>query len=57
MATKRPLLKGADRRERIEALLALRADKYAQAHLTVDTTELTLEQVVDQIVAAVDKSR
>ena len=55
--SKRPLLKGPHRRERIEALLALRADNYAQAHIIVDTSELTLEQVVDQIVAAVDKSR
>ena len=51
---KRPLLKGPNRRERIEELMACRADKYAQAHLTVDTSDLTLEQVVDQIVAAVD---
>lgn len=55
--TKRPLLKGPNRRERIEALLALRADKYAQAHVTVDTSELTLDQVVDRIVAAVDNFR
>jgi cytidylate kinase len=33
-------------------MLALRADKYAQAHVTVDTSELTLDQVVEQIVAA-----
>jgi shikimate kinase len=50
--TKRPLLKGPNRRERIEELLKLRADKYAQAHITVDTSALTLEQVVEQIVAA-----
>ena len=56
--TKRPLLiKGPNRREQIEALLALRADKYAQAHVTVDTSGLTLDQVVDQIVAAVDNFR
>lgn len=52
--TKRPLLKGPNRRERIEELLSIRADKYAQAHVTVDTSELTLEQVVDRIVAAVE---
>jgi shikimate kinase len=46
------LLKGPNRRERIEELLKLRADKYAQAHITVDTSALTLEQVVEQIVAA-----
>jgi shikimate kinase len=51
-STKRPLLKGPNRRERVEAMLALRADKYAQAHVTVDTSELTLDQVVEQIVAA-----
>jgi len=52
--TKRPLLKGPDRRERIEELLKVRADRYAHAHATVDTSGLTLEQVVDRIVAAVD---
>jgi len=53
--TKRPLLKGPNRRERIEELLQQRADKYAQAQITIDTSELTLQQVVDQIVSAVDK--
>ena len=52
--TKRPLLRGPNRRERIEELLRLRAEKYAQAHVTVDTSNLTLDQVVDQILAAVD---
>jgi shikimate kinase len=52
--TKRPLLKGPNRRERIEELVKLRADKYAQAHVTVDTSDLTLDQVVDRIVAAMD---
>jgi shikimate kinase len=48
---KRPLLKGANRRERVAELMQQRESKYAQAHFTVDTSELTLEQVVDQIVA------
>ena len=52
--TKRPLLKGNNRRERAEELLRLREPRYAQAHLTVDTSELTLEEVVDEIVEAVD---
>lgn len=52
--SKRPLLRGPNRRERIEELLKLRAEKYAQAHVTVDTSNLTLDQVVDQIVAAVN---
>ena len=48
---KRPLLKGANRRERVAELMQQRESKYAQAHFIVDTSELTLEQVVDQIVA------
>ena len=54
---KRPLLKGPNRRERIEELLAQRAEQYAQAHITVDTSALTLEQVVERIVAAVDGNK
>jgi shikimate kinase len=46
----RPLLKGVAPRERIEELLATRAARYAQAHATIDTDELTLSQVVDKIV-------
>ncbi len=49
-STKRPLLKGADRRERIEGLLKSRQARYAQAHVTIDTGELTLNQVVDKII-------
>jgi shikimate kinase len=52
--TKRPLLKGTNRRERVEELLRPREPRYAQAHLTIDTSELTLEQVVNQIVEAVE---
>ena len=52
--TKRPLLKGPNRRERVEELLKQRANKYAQAHIIVDTSQLTLQQVVDQIVSAVE---
>jgi len=52
--TKRPLLKGPNRRERIEELLKQRADKYAQAHITIDTSELTLQQVVDELVRSVE---
>lgn len=48
---KRPLLKGANRHERVAELMQQRESKYAQAHFIVDTSELTLEQVVDQIVA------
>jgi shikimate kinase len=48
--TTRPLLKGADRRERIEELANQRRERYAQAHLTIDTGDLTLSQVVDKII-------
>jgi shikimate kinase len=50
----RPLLKGADRRERIEELLHSRQARYAQAHFTIDTGALTLAQVVDKIVEIVN---
>lgn len=46
---KRPLLKGADRRERVEDLMQQRERKYAQAHFTIDTSNLTMEQVADKI--------
>jgi shikimate kinase len=46
----RPLLKGADRRERIEKLANARRERYAQAHVTIDTGDLTLTQVVDKII-------
>jgi len=49
--SKRPLLKGPDRRERIERLLQEREEKYALADSSVDTSELTVDQVVDKIIA------
>ena len=48
---KRPLLKGTSRRERIEELLQQREKKYAMAHVSVDTSDLTVDQVVDKIIA------
>lgn len=47
---KRPLLKGNNRQERIEQLLNDRQKKYSQAHLSVDTSDATIEQVVDKII-------
>jgi shikimate kinase len=49
---KRPLLKGINRKERIEELKSQREKNYAQAHLCVDTSESTIDQVVDRIVEA-----
>ncbi len=45
----RPLLQGPDRLKRIEELSAQREAIYAEAHLTVDTDDLTVDQVVQRI--------
>ena len=46
----RPLLKGGDRRERIEELLEQREKNYAQAHAAIDTSDLTIGEIVEKIV-------
>jgi shikimate kinase len=48
--SKRPLLKGADVRGRIDELLQQRQSRYAQADLMIDTSGLTIDQVVGKIV-------
>ncbi|MGH7926728.1 MAG: shikimate kinase [Candidatus Binatia bacterium] len=48
--SKRPLLENTDRRIRMEELLLLREEKYAQAHLSIDTTDLTIDQVAERII-------
>ena len=45
----RPLLQGPDRLKRIQELSAQREGIYAQAGVTVDTDELTEDQVVQRI--------
>ena len=52
--SKRPLLKGADVRGRIDELLQQRQSRYAQADLMIDTSGLTIEQVVGTIVYTVE---
>mgnify|MGYP001054288363 CR=1 FL=1 len=47
----RPLLEGGEKRERIRNLLAARAAAYARAHLTVDTSKRTVDEVVDALVS------
>ncbi|HEX9142772.1 MAG TPA: shikimate kinase [Candidatus Binatia bacterium] len=47
---KRPLLKGSNRKERIEEILRQRANHYAQAHACVETSDLSVDEVVQQIV-------
>jgi len=49
-SAKRPLLNHSDRRERIEELLKSRLARYAQAHVTIETEDLTLSQVIDKII-------
>ena len=46
----RPLLAGADRAKRVEELLKQREASYARAHAFVDTSDLTVDQVVEKIV-------
>ena len=48
-AAARPLLAGAPPLQRIETLLAQRAEAYAQAHHTIDTDLLTPEQVAREV--------
>jgi shikimate kinase len=50
----RPLLEGGDRAQRIRELLAARETRYAQAHVSVDTGDLTVEQVVEKIIGAIE---
>jgi 3-dehydroquinate synthase len=50
-AEDRPLLDVADRRARIEDLLAERAEAYARIPLQVDTTGLTIAQAADRVMA------
>jgi shikimate kinase len=46
---KRPLLKGSNRKERIEEILQQRANHYAEAHACVETSDLSVDQVAEQI--------
>jgi shikimate kinase len=45
----RPLLQGEDRKDKIETLLNQRKKIYAQAHLVIDTSDLSIDDVVDKI--------
>ncbi len=48
-AASRPMLAGGDPRRRIEELLQLRAPFYAKADFTVDTTDRSVEEIVQEI--------
>ncbi|MFQ5904240.1 MAG: shikimate kinase, partial [Candidatus Binatia bacterium] len=45
----RPLLKGDDGQKRIEGLLRQREKSYAQAHISIDTSCLSVDEVVEKI--------
>jgi shikimate kinase len=47
----RPLLEGGDRAQQIQKLLAQR-EKLCTAHVDVDTSDLTVEQVVEKIIGS-----
>ena len=50
----RPLLAGADPKQRIEGLLKLRAPFYAKADITIDTGGRTPQQVVEEILCKLE---
>jgi shikimate kinase len=47
----RPLLMGTDKVQRIKELLQQRQGYYAKAHIDIDTSNLTVDEVVDKIIA------
>ena len=50
-AADRPLLAGADRRQRIVALMNERAAAYAEIPYWIDTSDKTVRQVADEVIA------
>jgi len=53
----RPLLQSEDRLARIHALLSARATAYAQADATIDTSHLNVDEVVEAVLAILEKIR
>ena len=53
----RPLLNGSAPREQIEELLKLRAPFYARADVTIDTTDRSLEEIIEQILGKISDQR
>jgi shikimate kinase len=52
-ATNRPLLKVPDPMAKINELLNTRAPYYKKADITIDTSELTVEETADEIIRRV----
>lgn len=53
----RPMLAGGPPRERILELLAARAEAYARADMTIDTSRYTVDEVVDCILRTLSAQR
>ena len=53
----RPMLRGGGMRERVRRLLDERAAAYARADLTVDTSDRTVDEVVDHLVRVLARHR
>jgi len=51
----RPLLKGNNRQNKIEELLGQREKSYAQAHVNIDTSSLSVDAVVEKIIKAIHR--
>jgi shikimate kinase len=54
--TDRPLLQGDDPLGKIRSLLATRAEAYARADVTIDTSELDVDRVVEKVVSLVKET-
>ena len=50
-SSQRPLLRTTDKVQRINELLKQRKEYYASAHIEIDTSDLTVDEVVDKILA------
>jgi shikimate kinase len=52
----RPMLREGDRLERIRTLMKSRAPAYAQAHMIVDTSSLSIDEIAQLIMARLDET-
>jgi len=52
----RPLLQGGELQEKLRTLLAARAEAYARADVTIDTSHRSVEEVVRAILGVLEKS-
>jgi shikimate kinase len=51
----RPLLNVSNPKKQIELLLKLRAPYYAQVHKTIDTSKLSIKEVVERVIKLISK--